>query len=722
MYPGGNMMGISSDKSLAFVVYCCVFFCSASATANNSGDLLVDEQWAIESSVSHLTNTRFEAVPATSTGEPRGTCATTPVINGDTYTCDSFTAPSNGDVDINVAHAWELIPADGPEVVIGLIDTGIDYLHPDLREKVWKNTGEMLFIDANTNGIDDGCEDGVDLDSNGYPDDCHGINTRVSRLLADGSLNPLAGDPMDTAVGHGTNMAGVMGAVGNNGSADFHGGIVGVTGFHNNIRIATCAAADLQSDVYVTIPGLIGAYGTHDAILACFDYFAALRERGVNLVVINGSGGASTLNNLNNIIIPVAQVRDKYLLNTPAMKAAVDRIAALDINLVVAAGNNSWDIDRDQDRAYFPAAFSQDNIIAVGAINNQAEPWRYSSYGRWSVDVFAPGERILSTNPRAEITGTTPAEYVVSDGTSQATAFVSGMIALAKSYPATAHLSAEELRRLLISSGKSLASIEAKSVSGKLARLVDDNQSGMINCSNQLFERRHWPRENQTQVLPGNWFQLEVASYNCHQASGQAYLTASIFPTGESFLLLDDGSYPDKTANDGIYTGQWLVPNELDTYQISWGTDTATQMPDMIDLHTTIITDNDAANTERSGSWWLTIFRPGFYGHNYRIAYESGERAFTWKPQVTEAGYYEVLAHWPSYSGFTSHAEYSISHGNSHTQQQTMVVADQSQNGGQWNSLGVYWFGEGEFPVTLTNQNIDAAVVADAIKLRPVSP
>lgn len=710
-------MGISSKK-IHCLLWLGLLASSASTIANENTDLLLDEQWALQS------NSADTALANTTSAEnqTRGTCASTPVIDGNTYRCDSFTAPGTAGVDINVHAAWELIPASNTEVVIGLIDTGIDYLHPDLKNKVWNNPGERLWIDANDNGIDDGCEDNVDLDNNGYVDDCHGINTQVERVLENGELNPQAGNPLDNAVGHGTNMAGVMGAEGNNSDGDFHGGIVGVTGFHDNIRIVTCASANMQTDAYATIPGLIGAYGTHDDILECFDYFIALKERGVNIVVVNGSGGASTLSNLNNILIPVGRIQDKYLLNTSAMRAAMDRLAALDINLVVAAGNQRWDIDSDPDKAYYPAAFSHDNIIAVGAINNQGEPWRYSSYGRWSVDVFAPGERILSTTPRRAITGSDPADFIVSDGTSQATAFVTGMIALAKTYPSTAHLSASELRRLLISSGKPLETLQYKSVSGKLARLVGDDKNGMLNCRDQIHARRHWPHNNALQVLPGEWFRLEVAYYNCHEPANASTITATIMPSGETFELLDDGVYPDKIANDGIYTGRWQVSGEQDSYQVSWGTDTTTQTSDNVELHTTILVDNQDRDTARSGAWWPTIWRPGFYGNNYRVAYASGKRAFTWKPTVTRGGYYEVLAHWPKYRGFSEHAEYTIHHGDSSNPQSKVVVADQSRNGSQWNSLGIYWFNEGEFPVELTNRGIKGTVAADAIKLRPVNP
>ena len=91
---------------------------------------------------------------------------------------------------------------NGPDVIVAVIDTGIDYNHPDLKKTMWKNPGEIAG-----NGIDD--------DSNGFVDDVYGIN-----LLGG---NP-RGDPIDQD-GHGTHCAGTIAAV-----ADNDIGIAGVAG------------------------------------------------------------------------------------------------------------------------------------------------------------------------------------------------------------------------------------------------------------------------------------------------------------------------------------------------------------------------------------------------------------------------------------------------------------------------------------------------------------
>ncbi len=155
------------------------------------------------------------------------------------------------DADINAQSMWD-IQKGNPNVVVGIIDTGVDYTHQDLTESMWTNSGEIAG-----NGRDD--------DNNGYIDDIHGVNAIKDN-----------GDPMDDNI-HGTHVAGTIGARGNNN--------LGVVGVARDIRIAACKFLSKS-----------GSGGISDAI-QCMEYFHKLKTRSqnpVNIVATNNSWGGGS--------------------------------------------------------------------------------------------------------------------------------------------------------------------------------------------------------------------------------------------------------------------------------------------------------------------------------------------------------------------------------------------------------------------------------------------
>ena len=149
------------------------------------------------------------------------------------------------DADIDAPEAWS-ISTGSRDVVVGVIDTGVDYSHPDLLANAWVNPGEIAG-------------DGIDNDGNGYVDDVHGINAITN-----------SGDPMDDQ-GHGTHVSGTIGASGNNNE--------GIVGVNHDVSIAGCKFLDAS-----------GSGSTSDAI-KCIDYMVGLKNSGVNLRVLNNSWG-----------------------------------------------------------------------------------------------------------------------------------------------------------------------------------------------------------------------------------------------------------------------------------------------------------------------------------------------------------------------------------------------------------------------------------------------
>ncbi len=149
------------------------------------------------------------------------------------------------DADIDAPEAWE-VTTGSPGVVVGVIDTGIDYNHEDLRDNMWVNPLEIPG-----NGVDD--------DVNGYVDDVYGINAITS-----------TGDPFDDHR-HGTHVAGTIGARANNG--------IGVAGVNWNVRLM--ALKFLSA----------GGSGTTADAIECINYAVSLRQRGVNIRVLSNSWG-----------------------------------------------------------------------------------------------------------------------------------------------------------------------------------------------------------------------------------------------------------------------------------------------------------------------------------------------------------------------------------------------------------------------------------------------
>jgi subtilisin family serine protease/chitodextrinase len=262
------------------------------------------------------------------------------------------------DADIDALEAWA-VETGSPAVVVGVIDTGIDHTHPDLAENIWRNPGESgldaLGRDKRTNGIDD--------DQNGFIDDVIGWDF----------VNE-DNDPMDDH-GHGTHVAGTIGARGNNG--------IGVAGVSWHVRLMPLKFLDSG-----------GSGSTSDAIRA-IEYAASfVDDAGRPLVPItNNSWGGGQ--------------------RSKALESAIAASGAL---FVAAAGNSG-----SSSKNFFPAGYSLANIIAVAATDRQDALASFSNYGSW-VHLGAPGAGILSAAPGAA--------YRTASGTSMAAPHVAGAAAL----------------------------------------------------------------------------------------------------------------------------------------------------------------------------------------------------------------------------------------------------------------------------------------------------
>lgn len=296
-------------------------------------------------------------------------------------------------VDVNVLPAWG-ITRGSPEVVVAVLDSGVDHLHPDLRPNMWVNTAEIP-----NNGIDD--------DHNGFIDDVYGAN------LVDNSGDPNTGDP------HGTHVAGTIAAKGSN--------TIGVVGVAPNVRLMA-----------VQIFGPSGN-GDDATILAGMQYILKMRQRGVNVRVVNASlGGPSACN-------------AAYL----EMLRAFNSVG---ITFVASAGNGGSDgrgDNNDSDpESNSPANCAVENVIAVANITKTGDLASSSNFGPRTVHVAAPGTDILSTWRNGL--------YRSISGTSMAAPHVSGVAALL--YSQNGARAPREVRQLLIDSVHPLPALNGKIV------------------------------------------------------------------------------------------------------------------------------------------------------------------------------------------------------------------------------------------------------------------
>ncbi len=251
--------------------------------------------------------------------------------------------------DISAVEAWD-IRSDASDVVVAVIDTGVRLTHEDLATNLWINPGEI-----SGNGIDD--------DGNGVIDDVHGFDA------IDGG-----GDPSDED-GHGTHVAGTVGAAGNNAT--------GVTGVAWKVQIMP-----------IRFLGAGGGF-LSDAI----EGIAYAQANGATILNNSwGGGGFST-----------------------TLRNAIADLAADDILFVAAAGNDG--VDSDVTPGY-PAAYDLPHIVSVAASDRNDQMAAFSNFGATSVDLAAPGASIRSTFNGGD------ASYATLSGTSMASPHVAGALAV----------------------------------------------------------------------------------------------------------------------------------------------------------------------------------------------------------------------------------------------------------------------------------------------------
>lgn len=369
---------------------------------------------------------------------------------------------------IEASAAWNETTGERDEI-IAVIDSGVDLSHPDLMDRLFVHPLEIPG-----NGVDD--------DGNGLADDVSGW------FFGDGPGSPDVSDQ----VGHGTHVAGIATAAGDNGA--------GIAGVNWGARLLPLKAGN---DI---LPW--------SAIIQAIDYTIDLKARGYPIAAINCSFGGSLVDLDEEAEGPADTM----------LYAAFERAGVADILACAAAGNSGENNDDSfTDRHFYPADFDLDNIIAVAAVNSSDSLWSNSNYGATSVDLAAPGVDILST--------ATGGQLERRSGTSMSTAFVSGAAALLLSW--NSGLNAGQLKALLMDSGDVATDLLGKTVSGK-----------RLNLSSAIIAAQDYPR--------GEWSEGSLAPFHestadlvleAEVSDGADPVTEVVFMAGDQILASDtDGS------------------------------------------------------------------------------------------------------------------------------------------------------------------------------------
>lgn len=297
---------------------------------------------------------------------------------------------------INAEQAWTWV-TDANDVIVAVIDTGIDYNHPDLKDNIWKNGKEIP-------------DDGIDNDQNGYIDDYYGWDFVNNK--SDNSVKLSVGYNKH-AVNHGTAVAGIIGAVGGNKE--------GITGVAWKIKMMSLRALDSQ-----------GNGNTYDV------------ARAIDYAIKNGA-------NIINLSF-VGDNDDEILRNS------IERAYNAGVIVVASSGNEMGAGTDLTKNPKYPICYDlgKNTVIGVGSVDKDNQLSTFSNYGESCIDILAPGENIYSTKVYQPQLSAFSKKYGNSQyGTSYAAPMVTGAVALIKSIDRT--FSNEEIIQILKDSAKNIS-------------------------------------------------------------------------------------------------------------------------------------------------------------------------------------------------------------------------------------------------------------------------
>jgi subtilisin family serine protease len=321
----------------------------------------------------------------------------------------------NSGMDINAQPAWSS-STGSDNIVVGVIDTGIYYDHPDLADNIWTApydydvtvAGELVHCPKNSHGY-------------------NAVPLTESEIC----------DPLDQTYnfGHGTHVSGIIGASGNNGQ--------GVTGVNWRTKLIGLKVIDWFDSAEIT------------SVIKAIEFAIQVHEKfgaQANIRVLNASFGFFA--------------KDVPESDLMLLREEINLAGEKNMLFVASAGNDDGN-DNDINRHYPSGFYDLPNLVSVTAIDSSGDiatgGGGFANHGKNSVHLGAPGSQIYSTYPVS-----LGDSYYLKSGTSMATPFVSGAAALILSVPACSALSAADLKNLIKNGVELTPSLSETATHGRL--------------------------------------------------------------------------------------------------------------------------------------------------------------------------------------------------------------------------------------------------------------
>ncbi|MEN8137557.1 MAG: S8 family serine peptidase [Bacteroidota bacterium] len=345
----------------------------------------------------------------------------------DPYLSDQWHYNNDGSIsnsipgsDINLFEAWEIVKGSS-DVVVAVVDGGIDVDHEDLAANMWVNEAEF-------NG-----EPGVDDDNNGFIDDVNGFN------FIENSGNITAHD-------HGTHVAGTVSAVNNNGVGG--AGVAGGSGNNDGVKLVSCQIFDNEN----------GQANFANAIAYGADIGANISQNSWSYTQV-GVYEQAVLDAIDYFVAEAGNYEGSK------MKGGI---------VIFAAGNASTEAESYP--AYYPGT------VSVASIGPNFVKAPYSNYGTW-VDITAPGGNLGMGFKHGVLSTTSNNNYQLMQGTSMACPHVSGIAALVISEFGGNAFTSEELKSRILTGVVDIESHNNEIYIGKLGSgLIDAKRTLEVNA------------------------------------------------------------------------------------------------------------------------------------------------------------------------------------------------------------------------------------------------